>query len=435
MCQHACHHHDDGVVLAESLQYDSLPSAPLLFSNVHYIDPSLSYLLVFSRKRLVMEALRVFSLVVLIHAVLLFLLGIPPFSHVAYHYFTKYHPVARQLKVVATVNAAQTAEALGTGIELGVFDLLSATPNLSAEQVAESLNLPLRGVTPLLEVLAASDYLYVNGDGEYSNSVTAQYHLISNLPHEQDMGAVVKLMTSFPGQGHMASSVLQGGTTMMQHAEVDSNAWWETFAKVTSPMMSSTASDAAKLVAKTINDTTTMKVLDIAAGSGTYGFAIVDKFHTARLVQNDYENILQVTKQNAIDKGVDTSRIDFVNGNFFETDFDASSFDVVLAPNILHHFSETTALAFFTKVHDLLKPGGLLLIVEICRPETPYSIWEGASCMTRTFSMTMLMWTVKGKAYSVTEMTQLLNKTGFEHAKLAGTSFPHSCFVTATKPE
>lgn len=381
-----------------------------------------------------MKGLHAASLVILAHAVFVFLLGIPPFSHVAYHYFTTYHPVARQLKVVNTVNAAQTTEALGTALTLGIFDILQ-TPSTALE-VAEALNLPVRGVEPLLEVLAAADYLYVDGR-KYYNSATAQHHLVSGLEPQDDMGALVRLMTTFPGRGTLTESVQRGGTALNDHAETDSNKWWETFAQVTSPMMSNCASDMAKLLQTMIDDDdkSHLQVLDIAAGSGAYGFAVVNKFSSAHVVQNDYDNVLKVTEQNAVDQGIDKDRIEFARGSFFEAEFDDSSFDVVLAPNILHHFSEGTALTFFEKVHRILKPGGHLLIVEICRPETPYSIWEGPSTMPRTFSMTMLMWTIEGKAYSVSEMKEVLKAANFDNAKLAGTSFPNSCFVTASKPK
>jgi hypothetical protein len=91
-------------------------------------------------------------------------------------------------------------------------------------------------------------------------------------------------------------------------------------------------------------------------------------------------------------------------------------------------------LHFLSIVVLLHAAGGHLVIVEICRPENRYSIWEGASSMSRTFSMTMLMWIIQGKAYSVPEMREILGKAKFENTKLAGTSFPNSCFVTASKP-
>jgi hypothetical protein len=102
------------------------------------------------------------SVLVLGQAVVLLLLGVPPFDHIAYHYFTMYHPVARQMKAIDAARGLQIGAACASALELGIVDLLDKrrSEGMLSSQVAEALGVPVRGVEPLLQVLASSYYLY-----------------------------------------------------------------------------------------------------------------------------------------------------------------------------------------------------------------------------------------------------------------------------------
>lgn len=388
-----------------------------------------------------MKVFGMLSILALVASVLVFLLGVPPFDHVLHHYWTKYHPIARQMKAISVSQGIMVGSAAAAAMDLGVFDLLHAKPgSLTASDIATELDVPLRGIEPVLQVLASADLVYDN-KGRYINSATAEHHWISGLSPEKDMGGILRIFgssTIVHAQSKLRDSIRNGGTVLESHAETDSQPFWEIFAKHTESLSSKTASDMVTKLAHLFPvQKSQMLVLDIATGSGSYGFAVLDKFPQARVIQNDYANVLAITAQNALKRlgpEVLQRRVGQVPGSFFEADLD-NDFDVILAPNIVHHFGPQRTVSFLQKVYSHLRPGGHVVIVEMCRPTEPYSVWEGPTPTVRTFSLTMLLWSQQGKAYSSDELIQHLNEAGFEQARLAGTSFPNACFVTAQKSQ
>ena len=83
-------------------------------------------------------------------------------------------------------------------------------------------------------------------------------------------------------------------------------------------------------------------------------------------------------------------------------------FDTILVPNFIHHFSEDKNVVLFKNIATWLKPHGHIVILDLCPPSATYSIWEG-NTLARYFSMIMLVWSKKGKAYPVDEVEAILS--------------------------
>lgn len=120
--------------------------------------------------------------------------------------------------------------AAATAMNLGVFDLLHAKPGLlTASDIATELDVPLRGIEPLLQVLASFDLVYYQ-EGRYSNSATAEHHWISGLPPEKDMGGMLRIFgssTFLHAHSELPDSIRNGGTVLESHAETDLQPFWE----------------------------------------------------------------------------------------------------------------------------------------------------------------------------------------------------------------
>jgi 2-polyprenyl-3-methyl-5-hydroxy-6-metoxy-1,4-benzoquinol methylase len=302
---------------------------------------------------------------------------------------------------------------------------------------------PVHGVEPLLQVLVSTDYLYQDRLGRYTNSATAGHHWVTGEAEKDDMRGLLRIFgngNSIQQLAYLTESVRAGGSVLESHAETDSHSFWTVFAQHSASLMYRSSSDMVRKLGPLFRSPPSSKandpilVLDVAAGSGAYGFAVLNAVPNARVIQNDYANVLAVTARNTPSPLV--SRIGQVPGNFFapETALEVDAYDVVLAPNIIHHFSPQRTVSFLQKVKVHLKPGGSVIIVEFCRSPGPYGLLEGRAPPSRTFSLTMLGWTKQGKAYSSQEMVEMLHDAGFEQAQLAGTSFPATCFITARKP-
>jgi len=154
-----------------------------------------------------------------------------------------------------------------------------------------------------------------------------------------------------------------------------------------------------------------LRAVDIAAGHGLFGIAILTANPRARVVAIDWAAVLEVARENAARAGVG-DRFRAVAGDAFQADLGSGN-DLVLVPNFLHHFDAQTCEGFLRRVHAALRPGGRAAIVEFIPGEDRISPPPAA-----LFSLTMLTNTPAGDAYTYREIESMLRNAGFPRAKL-----------------
>jgi 2-polyprenyl-3-methyl-5-hydroxy-6-metoxy-1,4-benzoquinol methylase len=167
------------------------------------------------------------------------------------------------------------------------------------------------------------------------------------------------------------------------------------------------------------------RVLDIAAGHGMYGIVLAQRNPQLRVTAVDWAPVLGVATEHARNAGVD-SRYETRPGDAFTTPF-GDGYDLVLITNFLHHFSVAQNTAFLQKVAAALKPSGQVAIVEfVPNPDrvTPP--------MAARFSLTMLAGTPEGDAYTLAELTSMLEAAGFGGIRTHGLPTPQT-LVIATR--
>jgi 2-polyprenyl-3-methyl-5-hydroxy-6-metoxy-1,4-benzoquinol methylase len=113
---------------------------------------------------------------------------------------------------------------------------------------------------------------------------------------------------------------------------------WVDFARSMAPMMMMASQELSKLVIG--NGVGSLKVLDIAAGHGLFGIAVLRSNSNATVTAVDWKNVLEVAGENAQKFGV-AERYRKLPGSIFEVDI-GSGYDLVLIPNFLHHFDVET---------------------------------------------------------------------------------------------
>jgi len=84
----------------------------------------------------------------------------------------------------------------------------------------------------------------------------------------------------------------------------------------------------------------------------------------------------------------------------------------VLLTNFLHHFDEATCVGLLRKVRSALKPGGKAATLEFVPNEDRVS-----PPMPAAFSLTMLITTAAGDAYTFKELHSMYDQAGFANVK------------------
>ena len=165
-----------------------------------------------------------------------------------------------------------------------------------------------------------------------------------------------------------------------------------------------------------------VKVLDIAAGHGMYGIVLAQRNPAAQIAAADWSPVLNVALDHARQAGVD-ARYRTIAGDAFETDF-GTEHDIALVTNFLHHFDTEQCTKFLSKVARALGPNGQVVLVEfVPNPDrvTPP--------MAARFSLTMLAGTPSGDAYTLAELTTMLEAAGFRDVRAHSLPTPETVIV------
>jgi 2-polyprenyl-3-methyl-5-hydroxy-6-metoxy-1,4-benzoquinol methylase len=306
--------------------------------------------------------------------------------------------------IFQTLNAHQQTAALKAAIELDVFTAIDEG-NHRAEDIANFVNASQRGVRILCDYLTIMGFLGKD-DGKYSLSPDAALFLSKRSPAY--MGTIVGFLANEAHHQNLArlrEAVRRGGTASDQGDNFAPNDdLWVSFARSMAPLMVPPAMFIAQLVRA--QDAEPMRVLDIAAGHGTFGITIAKQNPKATITAVDWPAVLEVAKENAEHAGV-TERYTAHAGSAFEADF-GDGYDLVLLTNIFHHFDKPTCVRLMKRVHAALKPEGKAVTLEFVPNEDRVTPATAAS-----FSLQMLIGTDSGDAYTFAEYQEMFRQAGF----------------------
>jgi SAM-dependent methyltransferase len=312
-------------------------------------------------------------------------------------------------RIFDALNAYQQTAALRAAIELDLFTAVGEGHDNSAA-LAEKCSASERGMRILCDYLVIEEFLTKQGS-QYG--LTPESALFLDRRSPAYLGCVSKFLGSpdlVDCFKNLADVVRKGGTIMGNDGLVsDDNPAWVEFARSMAPLTAAPAESIARLAGADSSEA--VKVLDIAAGHGLFGVAIAKLNPNARIVAQDWANVLEVARENARKAGVE-DRFSALPGSAFDLEF-GGDYDLVLLTNFLHHFSPAKNEALLNKVHAALKPGGRAAALEFVPNDDRISPPVPAK-----FSMMMLGGTAEGDAYTFRELEQMFLSGGFSRCEL-----------------
>jgi 2-polyprenyl-3-methyl-5-hydroxy-6-metoxy-1,4-benzoquinol methylase len=308
--------------------------------------------------------------------------------------------------VFENLQAFQRTAALKTAIELDIFRAVGQGPG-DVTSIARHARASERGIRILC------DYLVVIGllqkvDRHYKHTPSSAAFLDPASPScLASMATFLSNPNMLEPYEQLSDIVRNGRTVLPGDGSVEpENPIWVLFAQSMAPMMAPMAAPLGKVVLE--GRSGPMKVLDIAAGHGLFGIEVAKQNPQAHVTGLDWAPVLRVALDNARKAGVQ-NRYDMLPGSAFGVDF-GGPYDVVLLTNFLHHFDPQTCVDLLKKVHGSLKPGGCAATLEFVPNEDRVS-----PPMPASFSMTMLVTTVAGDAYTFRELADMYVRAGFKN--------------------
>ena len=290
--------------------------------------------------------------------------------------------------------------ALHTGVKLDVFTIIGSA-HASSEEIASKINGDLRGVSALLNALAAME-LILKTQGRFSNTDFSKRFLSKDSPDYT--GFIIMhhhhLMASW---AEMSESVLSGKPNRVSVSNTDKEIERESFLMG----MFNLAKETAPIYSKMIDLSGCARLLDLGGGPGTY--AIYFCLNNPGLKAAVFDLPTTRTFAEKTIASFDLSeRIRFKEGSYLDDTVDIEpEYDAAWLSHILHGEGPTAAESIVAKAVGALKPGGKILIHEFILDHT-----LDGPLFPALFALNMLVGTEHGQAYSETQLRGMLKRCG-----------------------
>jgi hypothetical protein len=306
-----------------------------------------------------------------------------------------------------SLNGYQRSAVIKGALELELFTAIGEG-NTTAAEIAARCGASERGTRIICDYLTALGFL-TKSDGHYALTPDTAVFLDKRSPAYVGGAAGFLLAPTVRSAFDDVAALVRTGTTTLPGdgtVEPDHTVWVD-FARGMGAMMVPAAQFIAQHLA--LGDRPA-RILDIAAGHGTFGVMVLASAPNAQVVAVDWPAVLEVATETAVKAGV-AARHSLLPGSAFDVDF-GTGYDVVLLTNFLHHFDSPTCVALLEKVRASLAEGGRVVTLEFV-PNDDRVTPPGAAM----FSMVMLASTGHGDAYTFAELEEMFAKAGYSRSE------------------
>lgn len=307
--------------------------------------------------------------------------------------------------------------ALHAGVRLDLFSHLTDEPS-SAADIARLTSCDQRGLTMLLDALAALELIQKERDGYRATPLSNEF---LSKTSEHYLGYIIQhhhhLMT---GWNRLDQAVKSGAPVGISSSHTDDETIRECFLMG----MYNLASQAAPKVVQAVDLGSRRSLLDLGGGPGTYAIHFCLQNPGLRAVVYDLPTTRTFAERTVASFGL-TDRISFKAGDI-TSDPIGREYDVVWISQLLHSEGPHSAAAILKKAAQALVPGGLLLVQEFIldngRSSPPFPA---------LFSLNMLINTSAGQSYSRTELEEMMGAAGLSGIRRLEVDLPNGAGIMA----
>ena len=292
--------------------------------------------------------------------------------------------------------------ALHAAVKLDVFTKLGSDA-LESTEIAESLGGDQRGVSMLLDALAAMRLL-AKADGKYSNTPEAQAFLSKDS--EQYIGFMIMHHHHLVESWSRLDGAVLSGKPIPGGASFEMEAFLQSFLMG----MHTLARQLAPMVSEALDLSHRHRLLDLGGGPGTYAMHFCTKNPGLRATVFDLPTTRPFAEE-TIEKAGLADRIDFLAGSYLE-DTIPGAYDVAWLSQILHGEGPDNCRLIIEKAVSALEPGGMIVVHEFLLEDS-----RDGPLFPALFSLNMLLATTGGQAYAEGEIIEMLAGAGVKEIR------------------
>jgi hypothetical protein len=307
-----------------------------------------------------------------------------------------------------------------TAAEMDLFTILTDAP-LSAQEIAQKKKASLRGLTTLLDALAAMGLL-VKEAGKYRCLPAA-----SALLSRKDPGSVLPMvlhMATLWKRWSFLTDVVQGSDVPEKPSGPHQD---QAELRAFIGAMHVIARSFAPRIVAGVRPGSSRALLDVGGALGTYTLAFLDAVPEMRATLFDRPGVIEMARSLLSETGL-LGRISLVAGDFYRDELPGGH-DLAFVSAVIHQNSLDQNMALFAKVFRALVFGGRIVVRDHIMAPDRTKPTDGA-----IFAVNMLLATPGGGTYTYDEIREALIQAGFERVQLLQAGEHMDGLVEAFKP-
>ncbi|MGQ9819253.1 MAG: methyltransferase [Candidatus Kapaibacteriales bacterium] len=323
-----------------------------------------------------------------------------------------FDPIAESYIERATLY--QNSIAFLSATELDLFNVIGYE-SLTADGIAHKLGIPISGLTRLLNVLVALNFLRKDG-AHYSNNATGLNYLVRGSPNYIGNFRLFRIV--FEKWLNLTKSIKDGkppesfDLRKLPAEDIDSIL----------SFMNWRANRQAPEFIKFLDLSRVMHVLDLGCGPGTFGMEILKYNINIDLTLFDYPEIIEYTRKFIERKGFN-GLVHTIEGDFLKDDI-GKNYDMVIISNVLRLYSFNDCLRILNKAFDSLKHKGKVVVQELLLDTTRIS-----PSFSALHSLELFLTTSNGDLLTEPEVTLLLKEAWFSDIQKFITNYGTTIFI------
>lgn len=307
-----------------------------------------------------------------------------------------------QLKILADyvslLNQNAKNHVIRTANRLNVLDTLRGGQK-SAAELSDELSLDLEALKLFMEVLC-------------------QTELVDQYEDDYALSAVGKLIPpDMMGLGDQywarMEQFIRSGKSLANDADApDTQADYLQSAAAQEWMCTPAALDMA-MVLDIGAQRKGLRILEVGCSTGVFGLTLLHQDASASITFLDDALGLARARETVESLGLN-ERVTFAEGDYLKPELESEPFDLVLATGILHRHSSETCRGLFKQLHDCLRTGGELAIVDM------FPGRDAGDTFRLINALQIQLRTIEGQLHSPKEIQAALKENGF-----AGVQYAH----------
>lgn len=280
--------------------------------------------------------------------------------------------------LIDTQVAFNTARAIMTAAELGIFEALGKEEK-NAKQISEICKTNLIATNQLLDCLVGIGYLdWINE----TYSLQSKYYKWLLIEYPSNLIAKLRFQISEWNWMSHLEEYIQTGKSLDMHSMLSSEEW----RNYQDAMRDISVSASKKLARRISLPAGAGKMLDIGGSHGLYSIELCKKYSSLHSVILELPGAIQEAKKIAAQFDV-TGRVTYRAGNALIDDLGENEFDLIMANNLVHHFTDEENKLLAQKVYKALKPDGIYAIGEFVKQQKPGGGGGVAAALSLYFSL------------------------------------------------